>query len=293
MHFTKLHGLGNDYLFVNGFDHVPHDPAGVAREASDRHRGVGSDGLILVMPPSDGIDASARMWMFNADGSEGEMCGNGIRCVCKFVHDHGIGPNPHASPMRIETACGVLSLHYQSNGDGKIDRVTVDMGEPKLGPEAVGVTRRLLKLDETSYEIPLRSTSDYAPSAVMRGVFVSMGNPHVVIFRDTLGDDDHLVYGPPLENAAYFENRINSHFVEVLDTTHVKVTHWERGSGATLACGTGACAVCVAGVVTGKTERKITAELPGGPLELEWRGTDHHVYMTGPAVEVFSGEWPG
>jgi diaminopimelate epimerase len=292
MRFTKLHGLGNDYLFVNGFEAVPADPAAIARAASHRHHGVGSDGLIVVMPPSEGSGASARMWMFNADGSEGEMCGNGIRCVCKFVHDHALGDRPHAKPMKIETAAGVLSLDYATDPQGKAQTVTVDMGEPKLGPEAVGVNRKLLKYDEHQFEVPLRSTSDYAPSAVLRGVFVSMGNPHLVIFQDSLGDDDHLIYGPHLERAPFFQHRINSHFVQVIDRDRVRVTHWERGSGATQACGTGACAVCVASVITGRTERQITAELPGGELLLDWRPSDFHVYMTGPAVEVFSGEWP-
>jgi len=292
MRFTKLHGLGNDYLFVNGFEQAPHDPVAVARTASHRHHGVGSDGLIVVMPPSDGVDASARMWMFNADGSEGEMCGNGIRCLCKFVYDYALGPNPHAKPMKVETGAGVLSLDYTLDAQGKVDTVTVDMGEPKLGPEAVGVTRKLIKYDEQQYEVPLRGTSEYAPSAVMRGVFVSMGNPHLVIFRDPLGADDHLVYGPSLEQAPYFANRINSHFVEVLGRDRVRVTHWERGSGATQACGTGACAVCVAGVIADHTDRTIVAELPGGELQLDWRPSDFHVYMTGPAVEVFSGDWP-
>ncbi|MEO0588241.1 MAG: diaminopimelate epimerase [Planctomycetota bacterium] len=293
MRFTKLHGLGNDYVYVDGFTQDVRDPHVLAEAISDRHRGVGSDGLIIALPPSEGVDASARMRMFNIDGSEGEMCGNGIRCVCKFVHDHGLGPNPSANPMKIETGAGVLSLDYELDGAGKVATVSVDMGEPQIGPEAVGVTRKLLKFDEQRYEIPLRSGASYAPSSVVHGVFVQMGVPHVVIFRDPLGDDDHLAYGPAVEHAPFFANRINVHFVEVIDTTHVKVKHWERGSGPTQACGTGASAVVVAGVLAGQTERKITAELPGGALEVEWRGSDHRVRMTGPAEEVFSGEWPG
>ncbi|MEM6332738.1 MAG: diaminopimelate epimerase [Planctomycetota bacterium] len=293
MRFTKLHGLGNDYVYVDGFSQTVADPSGIAEAISDRHFGIGSDGLILVLPPSDGVDASARMRMFNVDGTEGAMCGNGIRCVCKFVRDHGLGANPSAKPMKIETKTGVLSLDYEVDGAGKVATVSVDMGEPKIGPEAVGVTRKLLKFDEQRYEIPLRSGASYAPSSVVHGVFVSMGNPHVVIFRDPLGDDDHLAYGPAVEHAPFFSDRINVHFAEVLDTTHVRIKHWERGSGPTMACGTGACATVVAGVLTGQLERKVTAELPGGPLEVEWRGGDHRVRMTGPAVEVFSGEWAG
>ncbi|MBB6431096.1 diaminopimelate epimerase [Algisphaera agarilytica] len=278
MRFTKMHGLGNDYVYVDGFSNTIDDPAALAVKIADRHFGVGGDGLILAMPAEDGVEADARMRMFNADGSESEMCGNGIRCVCKLVHDHGLGPNPTANPMRIQTGNGVLSLEYTLDGEGQVETVAVDMGAPILDLPAIPV-------DESKLDARLDNA-----------VFVSMGNPHVVIYID---DDSDLVQpdlGAELERHPAFPNRINVHFVRVKSPEEVEVYHWERGSGATLACGTGACAVCVAGVLSGRTGRTLTAHLPGGPLKLHWEGDegskDGQVIMTGPAVEVFTGEWP-
>lgn len=280
MQFTKMHGLGNDYVYVDGFTHDIPDPAALAVRIADRHFGIGGDGLILALPPEDGIEAHARMRMFNADGSESEMCGNGIRCVCKLIHDHQLGPaeTHQANPMLIETGAGVLSLNYTLDTDGKTETVAVDMGLPILDLPRVPV-------DESKLDGRLDGA-----------VFVSMGNPHAVLFVE---DDDELArpgLGAELENHPAFPNRINVHFVRVISRSEVEVYHWERGSGATLACGTGACAVCVAGVLSGRTDRTLTAHLPGGPLKLEWQAADEegegHVIMTGPATEVFTGDWP-
>lgn len=275
--FTKMHGLGNDYVYVDGFAHDVPDPAALAVAIADRHFGVGGDGLILALPPEPGVDAHARMRMFNADGSESEMCGNGIRCVCKLVHDHGLGPSPTARPMRIQTGNGVLSLDYTLDDAGQVAQVTVNMGAPVLDLPKIPVDASRLDTDaEHLY-------------------FVGMGNPHAVAFVTDDRDIARPQRGAQLERHAAFPNRINVHFVRVRSRTEVDVYHWERGSGATLACGTGACAVAVAGVRAGLTERIITAHLPGGPLHLDWRGggpDDNHVFMTGPAAEVFRGSWP-
>lgn len=278
MNFVKMHGLGNDYVYVDGFTHSVSDPNALAIKVADRHFGIGGDGLILALPADEGVDAHAQMRMFNADGSESEMCGNGIRCICKLIHDHRLGPNPTANPMLIQTGNGVLSLKYTTDAEGLVDTVAVDMGAPVLDLPAIPV-------DEANLDARLDGA-----------VFVSMGNPHAVIYID---DDRSLAdpaLGAELEHHPAFPNRINVHFVRVKSPTEVEVYHWERGSGATLACGTGACAVCVAGVLSERTERHITAHLPGGPLELQWQDDQDasrgHVIMTGPATEVFRGVWP-
>ena len=277
MRFTKMHGLGNDYVYVDGFaETLPDtDPglADLAQRVADRHVGIGGDGLIVVVPAA-APDAHVRMRMFNADGSESEMCGNGIRCVCKLVHDHRLGPDPDADPLRVETGAGVLSLRSTRDEAGRVDAVAVDMGRPELDPARVPV-------DEAKLDDRLAGFH-----------YVSMGNPHAVCFVD---DDAPLARpqrGAELEVHPAFPNRINVHFVRVRDRATVDVYHWERGSGATLACGTGACAVAVAGVRAGLLDRSVTAHLPGGPLQLDWPADDATVTMTGPAVEVFRGVWP-
>lgn len=282
MRFTKMHGIGNDYVYVNGFDQKVADPVAMAVKVSDRHFGIGSDGLILILP-SDKADV--RMRMFNADGSESEMCGNGVRCVAKYSFDHGLTQN---NPMRIETGRGVLHLALETD-HGKVRQVTVDMGEPILALPEIPVNRdRVAKgSKEHVYRIstvPMNELLDVA--------FVSMGNPHAVTYVDDVHAVDLNRVGPLVENHKAFPRRINGHWVAVNSPSEVTLRTWERGSGITLACGTGACAVCVAGVLTGRTSRKILAHLPGGDLTLEWRESDGHVYMTGPATEVFSGEWP-
>jgi diaminopimelate epimerase len=282
MKFTKMHGIGNDYIYVNGFVESVTNPAETARAVSDRHFGIGGDGLILILP-SDKADV--RMRMFNADGSEAEMCGNGVRCVAKYAFDHGLS---RSNPMKVETGAGVLSLKLDIEG-GKVRTVTVNMGQPilKLADIPVKLSRLVTPLRQHEYLFQWGENVHQHCEAV----FVSMGNPHVVIFPKDLGATDLAKIGPVIENHAAFPRRINVHFVEVKSRNEVVMRTWERGSGITLACGTGACAVAVAGVLTGRTHREILAHLPGGDLTLEWREKDDSVYMTGPATEVFSGEW--
>ena len=281
--FTKMHGLGNDYIYVNGFTETVADPASLSRAISDRHTGVGGDGLILILPPQNGVEADLRMRMFNADGSESKMCGNGIRCVCKYAHDHGLS---NAKPMRIETGAGVLALQYTVNGRGAVETVTVDMGEPILDLPAIPVDAKHLDGSEESTH---RFTVDRES---LVATFVSMGNPHAVIYVDDVSEIDLECIGPKLEMHVAFPERVNSHFVQVDSRGEVTMRTWERGSGATRACGTGACAVCVAGVLTGRTDRTLLVHLPGGDLQLRWDEQTNHVFMTGPAVEVFTGDWP-
>ena len=296
MRFIKMTGLGNDYVYVDCFDQTVDNPAKLAQIVADRNFGIGSDGLILVHPPDEGVDAAARMQMFNADGSEGQMCGNGIRCVCKMVHDHQLGSQHEHNPMRIQTASGVLSLGYDHDPEGKVKTVSVDMGRPLLEPEDVPVI-----IDELTQTEQPQTFKVSVPGTTERfdATFVSMGNPHAVIFVDEVSEETGDVlrnWGKLLENHPAFPERMNVHFVEVVDEETVKVLHWERGSGPTLACGTGACAVCVAGALTKRSNATITAHLPGGPLHLAWRESDAQipgpVIMTGPATEVFTGDWP-
>jgi diaminopimelate epimerase len=256
------------------------DPARVAREVSDRHFGVGADGLILVLPSKV---ADVRMRMFNADGSEAEMCGNGIRCLAKYAYERGIALK---NPMRVETGNGVLSLELHTKG-GKVREVTVNMGQPVLELAKIPVNAELVSATEEAHQYAF----EISDAPFSHATFVSMGNPHVVIFPQNLDRVDVAKLGPAVEHFAAFPKRINAHWVEVKSRGEVVMRTWERGSGITLACGTGACAVCVAGAVTGRTDRKIVAHLPGGDLMLDWRHTDNCVYMTGPAVEVFSGDW--
>jgi diaminopimelate epimerase len=276
MRFIKMHGIGNDYVYLDCVRHPePADPAGLSRAMSDRHFGVGSDGLILVCKSGK---ADARMRMFNADGSESEMCGNGIRCVAKLVHDHGISAN---NPLRIETGRGVLTLHLELKA-GKVDQVRVDMGEPILQAERIPTA---LSGDRV-VDVP-------SPLPGLAMTCVSMGNPHAVLYVEDVAKVPLTEWGPMLETHALFPRKINVHFVEVLSKSEAIMRTWERGSGVTQACGTGACAVAVAGVLTGRTGRKLLAHLPGGDLRLEWDADTNHVFMTGPATEVFTGEWGG
>ena len=283
MRFTKMHGAGNDYVYVNCFEESPpDDPAQLARRVSDRHFGIGGDGLILICPSKV---ADARMRMFNADGSEAEMCGNGVRCVAKYVYDHGLC---RKETLQIETGAGVLSLELEIAAGG-VERVRVDMGEPVLEPEKIPTT--LHGTGAQNGDLVLDAELQVA-GETLAVTCVSMGNPHAVTFVDRLTDRWVLEIGPQVEADLHFPNRVNAEFVEVVSPTEVRARVWERGSGETLACGTGACAVCVAGALGGRTDRKIVAHLPGGDLELHW-AKNNRVYMTGPAVEVFSGEWVG
>jgi diaminopimelate epimerase len=280
MRFTKMHGAGNDYIYVDCFaEPMPEDPAETARRVSDRHFGIGGDGLILICPSQV---ADARMRMLNADGSEAEMCGNGIRCLAKYLYDHGICRKP---TLRIETGRGVLTLDVEV-ADGRAERVRVDMGEPILAPARVPTT---LPGNPRFPGNPAADVDLDLGDEVLRVTCVSMGNPHCVTFVETLSDRWVLGLGPRVEIDPRFPRRVNAEFVQVLSPTEVRMRVWERGSGETLACGTGACAVCVAGALTERAERKVLAHLRGGDLELHW-AADNHVYMTGPAVEVFHGE---
>ena len=277
MRFVKMQGIGNDYVYVDCIRQpMPSDIASLATKISDRNFGVGGDGLILICP-SDKADA--RMRMFNNDGSESEMCGNGVRCVAKFVYDHGIAKK---TSLAIETGRGVLKLELETAG-GKCHQVRVDMGEPILIAENIPTT--------------LLGTPPQEVSLVIDGVelkvtCVSMGNPHCITFVNEITNDMVLGIGPKVEKHPAFPRRTNVEFVRVDNLGEITMRVWERGSGETLACGTGACAVAVAGVLTGRTNRSIIAHLRGGDLRLDWSKTDNHVFMTGPAVEVFQGEWP-
>ncbi len=274
MKFTKMHGLGNDYVYVDCFAESVSEPAALARAISDRHRGVGSDGLILICP-SDKADL--RMEMYNADGSRGQMCGNGIRCVARYAGEHGLcGSNP----MRIETDDGVKEVRLISSG-GIVTEVRVDMGQPILVPSALPCTLDGDRIVDREFA---------AAGRTYKITCVSMGNPHVVVFVDDLESIDLPAAGSAIENHEAFPERTNVHFVRVDSPSEARMISWERGSGATQACGTGACAVGVAGVLTERLERHSTIQLPGGALDIEW-ADDDHVHMTGPAVEVFTGEW--
>ncbi len=270
MRFTKMQGAGNDYIYVNCFEErLPGDPAALARRVSDRHFGIGGDGLILICPSEL---ADARMRMFNADGSESEMCGNGVRCVAKYVYEHGIC---RRNTLRIETGNGVLALELEI-ADGKVGRVRVDMGEPILDPASIPVNLPRPIHADRIVDLPIGKHIPIGiPGAGMedcgldlRMTCVSMGNPHLIIYCRFVVSVPLESLGPFFERQPVFPNRINVHFVEVQSPGEVTIRTWERGTGVTLACGTGACAVCVAGALTGRTERKIRAHLPGGDLEL-------------------------
>lgn len=288
MRFTKMHGLGNCYIYVNCFEEQVANPSALARAVSDRNTGVGSDGLILICPPSQQADGThktpdARMEMYNMDGSRGRMCGNAIRCVAKYVYDHGLS---RSNPMRIETDAGLRALDLTFSG-GKVTHARVDMGRPRLAPEDLPV--RLSPGQMIDYPIEVLGRKAASMTCV------SMGNPHAVIHGVPLSALTPGLLeeaGRKIECHDLFPERANVHFAEFPNPREIRVLVWERGSGATAACGTGACACCVAGVLTGRCERKVTVHLPGGPLEIEWRESDDHVFMTGPAVEIFSGDWP-
>lgn len=277
MRFTKMHGAGNDYVYVDCFAQgSPPAPQELAVRVSDRHFGIGADGLILICPSER---ADAEMRMFNADGSSAEMCGNGIRCVAKYLYDHGIARKDR---LVVESAGRLLKLDVQAK-NGRVEAVRVDMGEPILAASDIPT--------EFAGERVVDQPVMFA-DRVFEITCVSMGNPHCILFVDEPSDEIVLGYGPKIEADPRFPKRTNVEFVRVVSPTEVRQRTWERGSGETLACGTGASAVCVAGVLSGRTERRIVNHLRGGDLELEWNAADNHVYMTGPAEEVFTGEWP-
>jgi diaminopimelate epimerase len=279
LRFTKMHGTGNDYVYLDCFaQQVPPNVPELAQQMSHRHFGIGSDGLILIHPSQV---ADARMQMFNADGSESEMCGNGIRCVAKYVFDHGIA---NKESLRIETGRGVLNLRLNVGADGKVGQVTVDMGQPIL--DAAQIPTTLAAVDGRVIDQQVEFAGK-----MLAVTCVSMGNPHCIVFVEKATDELVLTWGPKIENDPRFPQRTNVEFVEVLSPVEVRQRTWERGSGETWACGTGASAVCVAGVLTGRTERQIRNHLLGGELTLQWDPTTDHVWMTGGATEVFQGQW--
>jgi diaminopimelate epimerase len=290
MKFTKMHGLGNDHVYVNCFEERMENPAQLAQLISDRHRGIGADGLILIERSQI---ADVRMRIFNADGSESKMCGNGIRCVAKYAYEHKLAeagepfslPGQPACPfsLKIETGNGILSVGLITDSNDKVEIVCVNMGQPILKPADIPVQLSGEKVIEQSVEILGQE---------LRMTCVSMGNPHAVFFCDDVGLIELERLGPAIENHSLFPNRFNVHFVQADKPTEFTMRTWERGCGITLACGTGACAASVSAVLTGRCERICTAHLPGGDLDLNWCEEDNCVYMTGPAVEVFEGIWP-
>lgn len=284
---TKMHGLGNDYLFLDGRSRECRAPEALAREVSDRHLAIGSDGLILVLNAQG--DADARMRMFNADGSESEMCGNGLRCFAKYVVDRGIST---AQPLAVETAAGVLNVAWTRGSDGLVSEVEVEMGVPTLACEAIPAV--LPGVDPMAHVITHaidRAAFDLPLSIEPTISLVSMGNPHVIVYGSDRASIDLCSIGPQIECNRAFPNRINVHVVFVHTPTHVSMITWERGSGITQACGTGACAVVVAGVLGGRHERSVRVTLPGGDLAVSWLHNADTVRMKGPAEEVFDVEW--
>lgn len=276
MKFTKMHGTGNDYIYVNGFVENIENPVEFAIKYSDRHKGIGSDGLVMILP-SETCDF--RMRMFNADGSESEMCGNASRCIGKYVYDKGMTSK---TSVTLETLAGVKVLDLVIGDDNKVQTVTVDMGEPILN----GLSIPTIFDDEkiVNKKVTFSKELEYNITAV------SMGNPHAVIYLNNIADLNLPVIGPVIENAPVFPRRTNTEFIEVVSDNYIKMRVWERGSGETMACGTGACAAVVSGVLNGKNDRKTTVELLGGELTIEWKEADNHVYLTGGATTVFEGE---
>ena len=274
MKFTKMHGIGNDYVYVNCFKETVEHPSEMAIKVSDRHFGIGSDGLILIKPSEV---ADGKMEMYNADGSQGAMCGNGIRCVAKYMYDYGITDKTSIS---VETKSGIKYLDLTIK-DGKVDTVKVNMGTPIL----------------KAVDIPVRSEKEQViDEPVMvdgkewKITCVSMGNPHAITYIDDVKNLEIEKIGPKFENHEIFPDRVNTEFVRVIDRNTVEMRVWERGSGETLACGTGACAVAVSSILNGLTEEEVTVKLLGGALKIFWDRTENKVYMTGSATTVFDGE---
>lgn len=277
MKFTKMQGLGNDYVYVNCFKEKIENPSELAVKISDRHFGVGSDGLIMINP-SDKADF--EMEMYNADGSRGEMCGNGIRCVAKYVYDYGLTDKTSIS---VETLGGIKYLDLTVE-NGKVSLVKVDMGKPELEPSKIPVAAEGSRVVDEPITV---AGKEY------RMTCVSMGNPHAVVYVDRDVKELPLeTIGPEFENHERFPNRVNTEFVRIIDRKTAEMRVWERGSGETLACGTGACAVAVASVLNGLTDNEVTVKLLGGDLLIQWDREKDTVYMTGPAAVVFDGEWP-
>lgn len=271
--FTKMHGLGNDYVYIDAINQNIENESSLAKFVSDRHFGIGSDGLILICK-SDVADFKMRM--FNLDGSEAEMCGNGIRCVSKFVYDKGLTDK---TTIKIETLAGIKTLNLNIK-EGKVETVRVDMGEPILEPEKIPVI---------SNEKPVKNLKLKAEGEEFKFTCISVGNPHAITIVDNTENFNVEKFGKVLEVDKAFPKKINVEFAQIVDKQNIKMRVWERGSGETLACGTGACATAVACNLNEFTDNKVNVELLGGTLEIEWNKEDNHIYMTGPAVTVFEG----
>ena len=293
MHFTKMQGIGNDYVYVDCTKETVENPSDVARRVSDRHFGIGSDGLILIKPSEI---ADFEMDMYNADGSRGKMCGNGIRCVGKYVYDHGLTDK---KMVRIATGSGVKILTLET-ADGKVKNVRVDMGEAILEPEMIPVRmpEKVIASSRPVTEGTFKKTAVNVPLRVLGHTYkvtcVSMGNPHCVVFMDSPEDVESLQIesiGPHFEHHEVFPDRVNTEFAAMQGEHEIRMRVWERGSGETWACGTGACATAVAAILNGLGRSPIKLHLNGGDLLIEWDLATNHVYMTGPAEEVFEGEW--
>ena len=272
--FTKMHGLGNDYVYIDAINQKIENESSLAKFVSNRHFGIGSDGLILICKSEV---ADFKMRMFNSDGSEAEMCGNGIRCVGKFVYDKGL---TNKTTVKIETLAGIKTLILNTK-DGKVETTRVDMGEPILETEKIPVI---------STEEPVKNLELEAENKKFKFTCVSMGNPHAITIVENTKEFDVEKYGKVLEVDKAFPKKANIEFAQIIDRQNINMRVWERGAGETLACGTGACATAVACNLNGLTDRKVNIELLGGTLNIEWNETDNHVYMTGPAVTVFDGE---
>ena len=277
MKFTKMHGCGNDYVYVNGFEeHIPDDKKSeLAIRLSNRNFGIGSDGLIFINP---GKAAEFEMEMYNADGSRSEMCGNGIRCVGKYIYDHGLSDKTQIS---VESAGAIKYLTLFAGEDKKIEKVRVNMGSPILESKLVPVISDNEKVIDESINV---CGNEYKMTCV------SMGNPHAVVFMDDVENLDIDAIGPYFENHERFPKRTNTEFVKIIDRNHVFMRVWERGTGETLACGTGCCATAVACVLNGLTDEKVNVKVLGGNIEIEWDRAENIVYMTGPATVSFEGE---
>ena len=272
--FTKMQGLGNDYVYIDAINQKIENESSLAQIISNRHFGIGSDGLILICSSEF---ADFKMRMFNSDGSEAEMCGNGIRCVGKFVYDKGL---TNKTTLKIETLAGVKELKLNLK-EGKVDTVRVDMGEPILEAEKIPVVSSEKMAKNLELEIEERE---------FNFTCVSMGNPHAITFIENVENFEVEKYGSKIEVNKRFPKKTNVEFIEIVNKEYIKMRVWERGAGETLACGTGACASVVAGIINNLIERKVTVELLGGILEIEWNKEDNHIYMTGPAVTVYEGE---
>ena len=275
MKFTKMHGCGNDYVYINCFNETVEDPSALAIKVSDRHFGIGSDGLILICPSTV---ADFRMRMFNADGSEGEMCGNGIRCVAKYVYDHGM---TDVKKISIETGAGIKYLDLTVE-DGKVSLVKVDMGEPIRAPAEIPVDFAGERMVNEPVEVDGKEWNMTC---------VSRGNPHAVVFVPDTKSLELEKMGPHFEHHKIFPKRTNTEFVQILSRNEINMRVWERGSGETLACGTGTCASVMACILNGYTEHEVLVHLIGGDLTIHYDEKSNHIFMTGPAVTVFEGEF--